>query len=172
MEIEFTIVMTEVLNGNVKQEPIETIKEELIKEFGGLTVQECKGSWLDNEKMYKDINEKWQILTDKGATEERIKDYAERLRVATKQIAQLYRIEYKSFLIDAQGIVKEKELQVEKQRRKEVTLMLFEVKQELIKEITGMNPFSIEAVKKMEEREEQKKAKETQIGTEQKAENQ
>ena len=110
MEIEFTVVKTEVLNGKISQESIETIKEELIKEFGGLTVEECRGSWLDNGKVYEDINEKWLILTQEEVSEEKIMAYAERIRVVTKQIAQLYRIEYKFFLIDAQGVVKEKEL--------------------------------------------------------------
>lgn len=120
MEIELTVVTTEVLNGKISSEPIETIKEELIKEFGGLTVEGCRGSWLDNGKVYEDINEKWLILTKKEVSEEKIMAYAERLRVATKQIAQLYRIEHNSFLIDAQGIVKEKKIKKQKKKIKQL----------------------------------------------------
>ena len=120
MEIELTVVTTEVLNGKISPEPIEAIKEELIKKFGGLTVKGCRGSWLDNGKVYEDINENWLILTDKKVSEEEVMVYAERLRVATKQIAQLYRIEYKSFLIDAQGVVQEKQVKKQKRRIKQL----------------------------------------------------
>ena len=120
MEIELTVVTTEVLNGKISPEPIETIKEELIKEFGGLTVQGCRGSWLDNGKVYEDINEKWLILTEKEVSEEKIMAYAERLRIATKQIAQLYRIDYNSFLIDAQGIIQKKKVKIQKRKIKQL----------------------------------------------------
>ena len=110
------MVTTEVLSGKISSKPVETIKEELIQEFGGLTVQGCKGSWLDNGKVYEDINEKWLILTEKEVSEEKIMAYAERLRVSTKQIAQLYRIDYKSFLIDAQGVVKEGKIKKQKKK--------------------------------------------------------
>lgn len=94
MKIEITVVTTEILNGKVKPETVEKIKTEILMEFGRLyTLPPNIGIWYDKGIKYEDTSEIWQIFTDKPDAEERIKFYADKIKEATKQIAQLYTID-------------------------------------------------------------------------------
>jgi ribosomal protein L29 len=95
MKIEITVVTTETLTGKANPKDIEEIKREICEEFGKIYILSNQyGVWHDKDgKEYKDISETWQIFTDKPDAEERIKFYADRIKEATKQIAQLYTID-------------------------------------------------------------------------------
>jgi hypothetical protein len=94
MIIEITVVTTEILNGKVKPETVEEIKDEMIREFGRLYILPNRiGFWYDKDgKLYEDTSEVWRIITDKPDAEEKIKVYADKIKIATKQLAQLYTI--------------------------------------------------------------------------------
>ena len=75
--------------------PLEEIKEELIGEYGNLFSIPTKGYWINEGKCYEDTNEIWTIYTDKEDCHKSIEAYAKRIKEATKQIGQLFVINYR-----------------------------------------------------------------------------
>jgi hypothetical protein len=93
MQIDITVVMTEILNGKLNPEPLEEIKNELIREYGRMYILgPNKGYWKHEGIMYEDISEIWRIFTEKEDCKSNIEAYAKRIGTATAQITQLYTI--------------------------------------------------------------------------------
>lgn len=104
MQINIYVVKTELLKkresdlGNVLNKNafllLETLKEELISLYGGLSVHPTfKGLWLnESKKVETDINEIWECLTDKATFEtsqKRLNQIVLCIKTITKQKSQL-----------------------------------------------------------------------------------
>jgi hypothetical protein len=96
MRIELYVVTTE--NPDVEQ--LEQVKVQLSKEFGGLTVvPNCKGYWVDNEKLYVDCTEIWIILSSTVITPSSIMKYAEQLKKICSQKSQLFSVNNQPYFV-------------------------------------------------------------------------
>jgi len=93
-KIEFTVVVTETNKPENKANKTELIalKNELIKRFGRLSVQECKGEWINEGKTYYDDCEIWTFFTDSKDCADIVDNYAKEIKRITLQLAQLYTI--------------------------------------------------------------------------------
>jgi hypothetical protein len=99
MQINIYVTKTELLkelNRYTRDKSLkilEDCKTDLIKLYGGLSVHPTfKGHWLDNGILYTDINEIWEILTDKAtyeATTKQLNQIVLSIKTLTKQKAQL-----------------------------------------------------------------------------------
>jgi hypothetical protein len=101
MRIEVYVVRTELKTLKQRAE-IQKVKENLITEYGGLTeIQGTKGYWLDSEgKLYTDKTDIWVILTkDTNDNLAIIEDYAKKVKVITRQSAQLFTINNTSYMV-------------------------------------------------------------------------
>jgi hypothetical protein len=102
MRIEIYIVKTEIekLSKNLQYELntiLEAKKKELIEMFTGLTeIPNCKGFWLDKDKLEIDKVSIWLIYTNKSIEPEvnpEFYDILTKLRLLTKQKVLAYTID-------------------------------------------------------------------------------
>lgn len=86
-EINIYVIKTEILNDLEAKNQLDKILNQLIAKYKGLTVLPLKiGYWLDNNKIFADVGEIWQILTDYANNV--INDSIE-IKTITKQKSQL-----------------------------------------------------------------------------------
>lgn len=79
---------------------LETIKAELIEEFGGLTESgEEKGYWNDNGKICVDSVKRWLIYTSSKDSFEIIEDFAKDIKAITAQKSQAFAINETLFFV-------------------------------------------------------------------------
>lgn len=74
-------------------ETLETIKAEIIREFGGLTESgEETGYWSSNGSICVDSVKRWLIYTESKDTFEIIEDFAKKIKATTAQKSQAFAI--------------------------------------------------------------------------------
>lgn len=100
MRIEVYVVRTELKTLKQRAE-IQKVKENLITEYGELTeIQGTKGYWLNGDTIVTDKTDIWVILTkDNEDNLAIIEDYAKKLKVITRQSAQLFVINNTSYMV-------------------------------------------------------------------------
>ena len=95
LKIEIFVVTTELKEKLCSLNKLEELKVELCKEFGGLTViPNCKGYWMDNDKLINDDVEIWTIYTNSEyGVYGKINAYSLQIKAICNQKTQLFALD-------------------------------------------------------------------------------